>query len=199
MELLRTFRLDWRHLVLIVAVLLVAVSTVHQQCSAAAANNKPKASTGDVDYQYQYKDYQDEKHSYSYSQVQSYDYGQQVPQEPPDTSILCYTCEYEFIATDNHIEGTQNCKDRFNPVDIPEIKCKGPCSKKYMKMGEKNENSFRLVRSCLPNCKDRADDTSYTQCCTKKLCNGYSTFYALRDHRWVLLLSCICALIIARL
>lgn len=52
----------------------------------------------------------------------------------------------------------------------------------------KGENSFHIRRTCLLNCKERSSkDGSYTMCCTSNLCNGCSSSYVVKDHRWLLL------------
>jgi len=184
-----------------VFLLLVTVSDVRQSCSAAAAagSNKPSASsdTGGVnyhdeeEYNYNYDDQQQHK-SNNYEQVQSYDYKQA---NPIDTSILCYSCDYVYLAKENHVEGYPNCNDPFNDVDIDRKSCKGPCSKKY----ELTNGNLRVTRDCLPNCMDRSDETSYTKCCKTKLCNGASsTTLKFTRHHLILLLSC-CALALTRL
>jgi hypothetical protein len=156
--------------------------------AAAAKGEKQQPSSVRGSSHPDYGNYDDYDDQYN---GQSYEYG-----APVDDSVLCYTCEYDvsMVEGKKYVEGHENCNDPFVSLDIPQIKCKNAqCSKKYMK---KTGELFSIRRGCLPNCLDRKDESGYTECCSTRLCNGYSSSYTIKDHRWLLLLSYACTVVI---
>lgn len=163
------------------ALLLVCALGVLELCSAASRGYRQQGSSRDYQYGYHYES---QSSQHSYSEVEDYD----VPVEP----VKCYHCEYTVLASQNHEEGVKECNDPFSGElgkGVWEMECAGPCSKKYEYKGE---NSFTIRRSCVLNCKERSTkDGSYTMCCTGNLCNGFSSSYVVKDHRWLLLAACV--------
>lgn len=164
--------------------LLVCALGVLELCSAASRGNRQQGSSRDYQYHYESQAWQQD----SYSDVEDYDV------EP----VKCYTCEYTVLSSQNHEEGNKECNDPFTGEGIEEIECTArTCSKKYEYKGE---NSFSIRRSCLRNCKERSTkDGSYTMCCNSNLCNGFSSSYVVKDHRWLLLTASVVSILSAML
>jgi len=85
-------------------------------------NAAAQQSRGNYDYgHYQYQYGQSQHADDSYSQKEYYD----VPVEDKK----CYLCEYTFLASQNHEEGSRECMDPFSGVGVHEMECNDnkPC------------------------------------------------------------------------
>ena len=92
------------------------------------------------------------------------------------------------------------CQARLSATEHQTANQSCVCVCMQKKYEVKGENSFTIRRLCLPNCKEReTNDGSYTQCCTGNLCNGFSSSYVVKDHRWLLLAAFIVSVLAALL
>ena len=81
------------------------------------------AQRSNYDYYYYGQQQQNQHPDYSYSQQDGYD----VPVEDKK----CYLCEYTFLASENHEEGTRDCMDPFSGVGVHQRECSEPCTVCY--------------------------------------------------------------------
>ena len=81
--------------------------------------------------------------------------------------IRCFTCHFTRLS--DHTQGMSNCDDPFQEEGIPTVDCQGLCGKTRTVIGN---GEYMLIRSCLPNCKDMADEHTTLECCYGEKCNG---------------------------
>jgi hypothetical protein len=159
-----------------VIVTMTAALAVLTLCSAQTRLKKP-APTSKEYSQYEYASNVD------YSQASDY-------HEIMDTRIPCYSCLYFKFGLDD-FQGLENCNEPFVPIGIPEQLCSESCAKVYTRTGVAPHSHITVTRACLPKCKEQISNTSYTQCCKRRLCNGDRSASRVNRGTLCLLLSSI--------
>ena len=96
-----------------------------------------------------------------------YDYELEKIKHKP-VILRCFTCHY--TKRESYDYGMANCDDPFDERGIPVVYCEGFCAITRSVLA--GYETYMVIRSCLPNCKNIYDEETKVECCFGNLCNG---------------------------